>query len=47
MNRRVWYVAYGSNLAPAYLETMAIGLRESRDWDDEQVSTYLNSLFPG
>ena len=33
-----------SRPAPAYLAMMAIGLRESRDWDDEQISAYLDSL---
>ncbi len=36
-----------SRPAPAYLETMAIGLRESRDWDEEQISAYLDSLVSG
>ena len=32
--------------APAYLAMMADGLRESRDWDDEQVAAYLDSISP-
>jgi hypothetical protein len=32
--------------APAYLETIATGLRESRDWDDGQVRRYLDSVVP-
>ena len=28
----------------AYLQMMAVGLRESRDWDDQQVSDYLASI---
>jgi len=27
--------------APAYLAVLAAGLRESRDWDDDQISAYL------
>jgi hypothetical protein len=30
--------------APAYLEMIATGLRESRGWDDEQVAAYLDSV---
>jgi hypothetical protein len=30
--------------SPAYLEMVAVGLRESRDWDDEQVAAYLQSI---
>ena len=30
--------------APAYLAMMADGLRESRDWDDEQIAAYLGSV---
>ena len=33
-----------STPAPAYLETMATGLRESRDWDEGQIAAYLDSL---
>lgn len=32
--------------APAYLETMALGLRESRGWDAAQVQNYLDSVLP-
>ena len=32
--------------APAYLATMATGLRESRAWDDGQISRYLDGLVP-
>ena len=32
---------------PAYLAMMAEGLRESRDWDDEQIAGYLDSIAPG
>ncbi len=32
--------------APAYLEMMASGLRESRDWDEDQIASYLQSLIP-
>ncbi len=31
---------------PAYLETLAQGLRESRGWDDDQVGRYLASVIP-
>jgi hypothetical protein len=30
--------------SPAYLEMMAVGLRESRAWDDEQIAAYLASI---
>jgi hypothetical protein len=30
--------------SPAYLELVAVGLRESRDWDDERVAAYLQSI---
>ena len=30
--------------SPAYLEMMAIGLRESRSWDDEQIAAYLTTI---
>jgi len=30
----------------AYLSTVALGLRESRGWDDEQVTSYLSALVP-
>lgn len=32
--------------APAYLAMMAEGLRESRDWDEEQIAAYLDSITP-
>lgn len=32
--------------SPAYLETIATGLRESRGWDEEEVRDYLLSLLP-
>jgi hypothetical protein len=32
--------------APAYLEAIALGLRESRGWDDDQVQNYLDSVLP-
>lgn len=32
--------------APAYLAMMADGLRESRDWDEEQIAAYLDSIAP-
>jgi hypothetical protein len=32
--------------APAYLEMMATGLRESRDWDEKEIASYLESLIP-
>ena len=32
--------------APAYLAMMAEGLRESRDWDEEQTARYLDSITP-
>jgi len=31
---------------PAYLDTLAQGLRESRGWDDDEVDGYLASLLP-
>ena len=31
--------------APAYLDMVRIGLRESRGWDDEQVDSYLRSII--
>jgi hypothetical protein len=33
-----------SSPAPAYLSTMASGLRESRGWSDDEVVAYLDSL---
>jgi hypothetical protein len=30
--------------APAYLEMVSVGLRESRGWDDQQVAAYLASI---
>ncbi len=33
--------------APAYLAMMATGLRESRGWDDEEISGYLDELVSG
>lgn len=35
-----------SRPAPAYLEMMATGLRESRDWDEQQIAAYLDSIAP-
>jgi hypothetical protein len=32
--------------APAYLAMMATGLRESRDWDEDQIAEYLDALVP-
>lgn len=32
--------------APAYLETMALGLRESRGWGEDRVQDYLGSVLP-
>lgn len=32
--------------APAYLETVAAGLRESRGWDDDRIAAYLDSVLP-
>lgn len=32
--------------APAYLETIALGLRESRGWGGQQVDDYLGSVLP-
>ncbi len=32
--------------APAYLAMMATGLRESRDWDEDRIAAYLDSLMP-
>ncbi len=32
--------------ASAYLETLATGLRESRDWDERRVSAYLARIVP-
>jgi hypothetical protein len=32
--------------AAAYLATMALGLRESRGWDDHEVGNYLDSVLP-
>ena len=32
--------------APAYLDTMALGLRESRGWDEGRVRDYLGSVLP-
>ena len=32
--------------APAYLDAIALGLRESRGWDDDRVATYLDSVLP-
>lgn len=31
----------------AYLDTVRVGLRESRGWDDERLATYLDSVVPG
>lgn len=31
----------------AYLDTVRLGLRESRGWDDERLATYLDSVVPG
>ena len=31
---------------PAYLDTLAEGLRESRGWDDAEVHAYLDSVVP-
>ncbi len=36
-----------SRPAAAYLAMMAIGLRESRNWDEDQISAYLDSLVSG
>ena len=33
-----------SRPAPAYLATMAAGLRESRGWDEDEIAGYLDSL---
>lgn len=33
--------------APAYAETLAAGLRESRGWDATRVSSYLERVAPG
>jgi hypothetical protein len=30
----------------AYLDTVRLGLRESRGWDDERLATYLDSVVP-
>ena len=30
--------------APAYVAMMATGLRESRDWDEDQISQYLDKI---
>ena len=30
--------------APAYLDMVADGLRESRGWDDERIAAYLSSI---
>lgn len=30
----------------AYLDTVRVGLRESRGWDDERLATYLDSVVP-
>jgi hypothetical protein len=32
--------------APAYLDTIALGLRESRGWHADQVATYLDTVTP-
>lgn len=32
--------------SPAYLDTLATGLRESRAWDDRQVAAYLDGIAP-
>jgi len=32
--------------APAYLQTMAIGLHECRGWDEGQIASYLGSVVP-
>ncbi len=32
--------------SPRYLDTMASGLRESRDWSEQQVRAYLDVLLP-
>lgn len=32
--------------APAYVDTLAGGLRQSRDWDEERIAAYLDSVLP-
>ena len=32
--------------APAYLEVLATGLRESRGWDEDDVAAYLATVLP-
>ncbi len=33
--------------APAYLDMLATGLKQSRQWDDEDVAAYLATVLPG